>query len=969
MYRGIGTDAPSRLSGFGEAWPSNLTSLTCCKLCLRATRNRDRLWAGRGPVRTERHWCPGKAGSHIDRGTSNATTTNNSGLYTFSSVRPGRYRIEVAATAFKIVNVTGLTVNVQDHLEQNFRLQIGSVAESVTVEANALQVNTTDATVSTVVDRQFAENLPMNGRSFQTLIELTPGVVVTPSSAQDGGQFSINGQRPDANYWMVDGVGANIGSSSANLAPGNGVAGALGSFSVLGGTNSLVSVDAMQEFRIQTSTYAPEFGRTPGGQISIVTRSGTNQFHGTLFDYLRNDIFDANNWFNGINILNATPIPKAKERQNDFGGTFSGPILKDRTFFFFSYEGLRLRLPQTGLTQVPDLSARQNASPALQPYLNAFPFDPNQPDLGSGIAEFNAAFSDPASLDAYSLRVDHKLSSKISLFGRYNYSPSDLEQRGAGDALSTVGVSNITTQTATVGAAWVISPTTANDLRFNYSRTNASSNFVQDSFGGAVPLESPPFPSPYTTQNAQFYLAILSLESGGMNLGRGAHNLQRQVNAVNNLSIQRGHHSLKFGVDFRRLSPSIAPDQYLQQAYFTDVPSIEIGSPLEGLLESTRSTTLLFRNLGVFAQDTWRVLSSLTLTYGLRWDVDFAPSAISGPGFPALTGFNLDDLSTLALAPTGTAPYTTTYRNVAPRIGLAYQLSHSQEWQTVARGGFGMFYDLASSQAGNLLSYNEYPFGANSFLLGPPLGGTATFPFSSANAAPPPILPTAFAAFDPHLRLPYALEWNFAIEQTLGTAQTISASYVGSVGRRLMQTALVEAPNANLSSVALVTNAAVSDYNALQLQFQRRLSHGLQVLASYTWSHSTDDASAGSIGEGSNALVPGTNPNLNRGPSDFDIRDAFSAGVTYDIPGPRMNGFTNALLRGWLNGELYCGTLGSAREHLQRCPRCNSQRLNGRSARCFSRNPTLLVWAPISRRKSLQQHSRCSIGRVSGWFP
>src|SRR6202041_1619743 len=194
---------------------------------------------------------------------------------------------------------------------------------------------------------------------------LTPGVVLTTSNIQDSGQFSVNGQRAAANYWMVDGVSANIGvSSGAN--PGNGLGGTLGSFSALGGTNSLVSVDAMQEFRIQTSTYAPEFGRTPGGQISIVTRSGTNQFHGTLFDYVRNDALDANNWFNTA----VTPVlRKAEERQNDFGGTLSGPLLKNRTFFFFSYEGLRLRLPQTLLSTVPDVTARQNALPAMQPYL------------------------------------------------------------------------------------------------------------------------------------------------------------------------------------------------------------------------------------------------------------------------------------------------------------------------------------------------------------------------------------------------------------------------------------------------------------------------------------------------------------------------------------------------------------------------------------------------------------------------
>src|SRR4029077_20809879 len=231
----------------------------------------------------------------------------------------------------------------------------------------------------------------------------------------------------------------------------------LGSYSALGGTNSLVSVDAMQEFRVQTSTYAPEFGRTPGGQISIVTRSGTNQFHGTAFDYLRNDALDASNWFNGFN--NDPPLPKSKERQNDFGGTLSGPLVKDHTFFFFSYEGLRLRLPQTLLSNVPDRFARENADPALQPYLNAFPLDPNQPDLGNGIAQFNATVSNPATLNAYSLRVDQRLSEKLTLFGRYNYSPSEFVQRGANNAaLSDLFSSRITTQTATVGTTWALSP-------------------------------------------------------------------------------------------------------------------------------------------------------------------------------------------------------------------------------------------------------------------------------------------------------------------------------------------------------------------------------------------------------------------------------------------------------------------------------------------------------------------------------
>src|SRR6266702_539462 len=304
---------------------------------------------------------------NVETNQSIIVKTNQDGLYTIPSLHPGHYLISARKPGFKTVTVTELELNIQDNVVRNFALQVGSIAETVTITADDLHINTTDAAVSTVVDRQFAENLPMNGRSFQSLIDLTPGVVLTVNSVQDSGQFSVNGQRAVSNYWMLDGVSANIGLSSAGT-PGNGLSGALGSFSVLGGTNSLVSVDALQEFRIQTSTYAPEFGRTPGGQISIVTRSGTNKFHGTAFDYLRNDLFDANDWF-----ANSAGLPKPKERQNDFGGTFSGPILKDRTFFFFSYEGLRLRLPQVALTTVPDLLARQSAIPAVQPFLNAFP--------------------------------------------------------------------------------------------------------------------------------------------------------------------------------------------------------------------------------------------------------------------------------------------------------------------------------------------------------------------------------------------------------------------------------------------------------------------------------------------------------------------------------------------------------------------------------------------------------------------
>src|SRR6266478_1705148 len=234
---------------------------------------------------------------NVDTGIETSVQTNDNGIYHFADLGPGNYEFSVSKRGFKVIVKPGVTLHVADTVSMNFTMQVGDLRETITVEAGAPLVNTESAAVSTVVDRQFAENLPMNGRSFQTLIQLAPGVVVTPSSAYDSGQFSVNGQRSGSNYWMVDGVSANIGISSGTIT-GSGFGGGLGSFNAIGGTNSLVSVDALQEFRIQTSTFAPEFGRTPGAQISILTRSGTNQFHGVLFDYFRNDILDANNWFN-----------------------------------------------------------------------------------------------------------------------------------------------------------------------------------------------------------------------------------------------------------------------------------------------------------------------------------------------------------------------------------------------------------------------------------------------------------------------------------------------------------------------------------------------------------------------------------------------------------------------------------------------------------------------------------------------
>jgi len=809
--------------------------------------------------------------------------TNGEGIYAVPNLPPGPYRLQVSKVGFKTLIKPDIVLNVQDALAITFTLPVGAVAETVTVEGGAPLVNTQDASVSTVVDRRFVENMPLNGRSFQALITQTPGVVLTPTSGSDQGQFSVNGQRADANYLTVDGVSANI-SAGGGSGLRQAAAGTVPGFNSVGGTNSLVSIDAMQEFRIQTSSFAPEYGRTPGGQISIVTRSGTNQFHGTLFDYLRNDVLDSNDWFGDHNGL-----PKPAARQNDFGGVFGGPIVENETFFFFSYEGLRLRQPRTQATIVPSLASRSAATPGMQPFLNAYPL-PNGNDLGNGLAEFNASYSLPSSLDAYSLRMDHTVNSRIALFARYNYSPSQTLLRGPLAELNNTLDTEIRTHTLTMGSTQSLRNDFHNEVRVNYGNLRTTSIFHLDAFGGAVPLaDSLLFPSGFSSANAVFGLSING--SGGFDIGRNGINEQRQLNVVDNLSFTAGNHQLKFGTDYRWLAPFTSPFAYLQSALFSDMSGAISGTPLATLVQAERGASLLARNFSLYAQDTWTVTSRLNLTYGIRWEIN--PS-FKGKNSDSelLTVQGLNDPATMTLAPRGTPLYTTTYGNLAPRVGLSYRLTTKSAWETVIRGGFGVFYDLGY---GSLASQaNEFPFTAENLLFDP-------FPLTPEKAAPPAVTGTTpvtgnFHVSDPHLKLPRTYQWNVAFEQALGSSQTVSATYIGTVGRKLLRQDTIAFPNPDFATVFVTRNAATSDYHALQLKFQRRLSHGLEALASYTWSHSIDIASNDS---GPFNTPPSLGASLDRGNSDFDIRHTLNLAASYDLPSTKKGTILSQFLGDW----------------------------------------------------------------------
>jgi hypothetical protein len=803
--------------------------------------------------------------------------------------------VQVSKVGFKTIIKPDIILNVQGALAINFALPLGAMSEIVTIQGGAPLVNTESAAVGTVVDRQFVENIPLNGRSFQSLIELTPGVVVVPSGSNMFGQFSVDGQRASANNFTVDGVSANFGASPGTFG-GPASSGNTPGLTTFGTTQSLASVDDLQEFKVQTSSYSAEYGRQPGGQISIVTRSGTNQFHGSAFDYVRNDAFDANNWF-----ADQAGQPKPPEKQNDFGGTFGGPVIipglysgRDRTFFFFSYEGLRLRLPEFTLTNVPTLADRQQAAAGIQPILNAFPL-PNGKDLGNGFAELNAGYANASSLNAASIRIDHTLSEKLTVFARYNKAPSESTTRSTGD-LSNLTTNRLDTQTFTAGITELINKRMSNDLRANYSYNGAYSTSFLDNFEGAVPPpRSALIPTQYdSSQGAstvQFILPGMTAPVGeAFVFLSNPVSTQRQFNIIDNFSYSFGSHQLKFGVDFRRMTPIAVFNPYFVSTVFSSQQQVLAATAGTGSDGASIPMKPIFLNFSAYGQDTWRVSRRLTLDLGLRWDVNPAPSEANG-NLPVAAN-EITDLATMQLAPLGTKEWKTTYTNFSPRLGAVYQVSQASGRETVVRGGFGVFYDTGNDLGA--LNFNfRYPYASVTTL------SNVTYPLSPTQVAPPPLAiqtglvppyPSFIALFDPNLKLPYTLQWNISIEQSLGKNQAVTVSYIGAAGRRLIQSSQVNLAsiNPNFTTVFLNQGNATSDYDAMQAQFQRRLSRGLQALVSYTWSHALDDDSGGTT-----FGVP------QHGNAAFDIRHVFGAAATYDIPYPASNSLVRAILAHW----------------------------------------------------------------------
>ena len=787
-----------------------------------------------------------------DTGFHHTTLSKSDGGYLVSSLQPGVYKITVRKIGFRTMVRFGIPVNEAQPARVDFKLVVGSLQETITVEGAPQLLNSQDASVGTMVGTDLIDRLPLNGGPLLSLLELTPALVVTPATRAETGQFTVNGQRPNTHYFTVDGVSANSGVSGGGSAA-EATGGALPLMTAFGSLDSLVTIGALQEMRVQTSTTVAEFGRLPGAQVSLTTRSGSNQLHGALADRFRNDALDANNWF-----ANQHGDGRAQLRFQDFSAALGGPLRRDHTFFFASYEGMWMRQPFVWNVPVPSLAARDGSLPWAQPLLKMFPA-PNGRELGKGLADWTGGISRPARLDTGALRLDHAFTSRLTGFARYSESPSSTEF--GSDPINSLALHS---RSITGGLTLRAQPALVFDLHLNVSRATAASLWRQS--GATLPDCSIEPATRYflLSPGVCNYLVRFSIAGVGRVVSgseglRSQSQYQISPGAIWNIRT----HSIRFGADYRRLSP-IRNDASGALSILADsVPDLATSGNFWHTTSPERYVSAVVSEISAYAQDIWRVTPRLTATFGLRWEISPAPWLRGATHVDPATGQSLD-----IHRPT----WPTTFGNYAPRAGFAYQPWASG--RTVLRAGMGFYFDSSLSLATDLV--NDGPLNVSNFQS--PRNGL--------------IQTQLVFGFMPNLHLPLVKQWNASIEHAFDRSDVVTAGYVGSSGGNLIRREIGGPGSTNASLLALGTNHGQSQYHSLQAQYRRRLAAGVQAIVSYSWSHSIDNSStdAGLYWAGS-----GLQLGRDRGSSDFDLRHSFTAGVSYDVPGK----IRARLLRNW----------------------------------------------------------------------
>jgi hypothetical protein len=785
-----------------------------------------------------------------DTGFRRIAYSRSDGGYTVASLEPGVYKITVRKAGFRTLMRFGVKIEVSQPARLDFTLPVGSMQEAITVEGAAPLLNSEDGSVGTLVARDEIENLPLNGRGLISLIDLAPGTIVTPATRGEAGQFTVNGQRPNTHYFMVDGVSANNGVSAGGL-PAQSTGGSLPGMTAFGSLHNLIALDALDEFRIQTSSPIPEFGRLPGAQISLSSRAGTNEFHGSLLYFFRHEVLAANDWF-----ANSQGDPRSAVRLNDFGASFGGPLSRNRTFFFLSYEGMRMRQPGFWRTAVPTLAARAGLPDFVQPVVSLFPV-PNGPDLGAGLAQWTGRNNRPSRLDVGSARLDHAFGSRVTAFARFSQSPSS-NQFGS----TQISELNLNSRSFTVGFNIRPRHDVVLDTRLNASDASAHSLWRQVGAANLPDCFLQPFTNFVRQGNCHdlFRISLGSLDD--VIYGREGDRRQSQYQFSQTVNLNRGAHAIRAGFDYLRLAPQ-RHDMNGLVSVIADKLS-DLGDRLNIWVGSSPPlfASSVLRELSVFGQDTWRISPKFSLSYGARWEL----STMAKSNQPA---YFLDPSSGTVFSENRPI-FPPTKGNIAPRFGFAYRPGGAGK--TVIRAGAGLYYESSVSIATDLINQG-------------------TFSIANLTSGINGLFSTLLSwGFLPNLRLPWVTNWSVSVEQALSDHDLISLGYTGSAGRNLLRREMGGPGSSERDFLALATNHGTSDYQGLQLEYRRRLARGLQARAGYSWGHSIDNSSTDSLlhWAGSGLL-----PANDKASSDFDVRHAMTAAFTWQVPAKPW------LLRDW----------------------------------------------------------------------
>jgi hypothetical protein len=853
---------------------------------------------------------------NLDNGSVRSVAIDSNGSYGIRELAAGTYEVTAESAGLRKVS---RQVKVSVGLETAVEFELGRLEQVVTqieVTAAAPLIEPTRDTLAQVVENRLVQEFPLNGRDFGKLVALTPGVTVEGSGVagteKGFGQFNINGNRDRSNNYLLDGADDNDPFFNNS---------ALNQVGITGAPASLLPIDAIQEFNLQTQA-AAEYGRNSGATINILTKSGTNQYHGALFEYVRNSAFDARNYFNTVRTSDGAVNPQSPFKNNQFGGSLGGPVEQNRTFFFAAYEGQRERVASDFSLYVPTTaeiaSARAIAVTQLGTSVNAA--------LDKVLAYFPASTTgttdgvvkDLNDLNSVIGKVDHQFGAGESAYVNYVYSSSD--QRfplgglgyGAGSRIADFAqVSPTRVQVASAGLLSTLAAATLNEFRVGYSRYRTSFSGADASFD----------PTSIGLDLGDHRNGLPEIDFGGLieNLGASAYSIPRArisqtFQLLDNLSLTRGRHSVKLGAEFRRavvnsyndnlerglLSVNSATDSNGNNLYADDsvtnmLVSYYIGDISASIESGNTQRTTGNNQVGVFAQDDYRVNDRLTMNTGLRWEYFGPLSETHG----LISNYDFDH-QTLVQG----RSYAGKYTDFSPRLGFALRTGRG----SVARGGYGLYYDyipqsLMIANYTNAAGLTTNPIGTRPVIsLGFDGGAWASNsgPAYVASGGP-------YSAFGTgrNFTVPYTQSWNLNVQQQLGQAASLEVGYVGSKGTHL--TRLYDAnqtdangnyPNASYAQIGILSTESASNYHALQATVRTRDLHGLSGFTTYAWSHSIDDASDG-IDYAAGIALPQDSTNLRaeHGNSAFDTRQRFSFAFNYLAP--RLTGVPTWAGKGW----------------------------------------------------------------------